>query len=143
MSERFQIIDALVDGEPVDRAALEEALSDRAGRAYLVDAWVLRGLVQDEMARDAAPSPIAARKSSRHAWLVAAALGGVCLIGGYFTGMRFPIGVAPRPAVTAPGAPAAPAVEPGSGSRSYPLPPATRVIRLELDPNWKETSGGR
>src|SRR5262245_65328547 len=48
MSDRFENIDALVDGEPVDRTAIEEALSDRAGRDYLVDAWVLRGLRSEE-----------------------------------------------------------------------------------------------
>ena len=141
MNERFEIIDALVDGEPVDPAALELALSDRAGRAYLVDAWVLRGLVQDELTIDAAPAVSVSGPAPRRAWLVAAAAAVISLVGGYVTGVRFPVGVTPPPAVTTPAAPTPQTVTPSS--RSYPLPPATRVIRLELDPNWKETSGGR
>jgi hypothetical protein len=137
MNQRFEIIDALVDGEPVDRAALEDALSDRAARDYLIDTWTLRGLVQDEMAVEPAPAP-SASGAPRRVWLVAAALAGVCLVGGYLTGARFPILSPAPPAVTAP-----PAATIAPASRAYPLPPATRVIRLELDPNWKEPSGGR
>jgi hypothetical protein len=137
MNGRFEIIDALVDDEPVEAAALKAALTDPAGRDYLVDAWTLRGLVQEEMAIEAAPAA-SASGPSRRVWLVAAALAGVCLVGGYLTGARFPIVSPSQPVVTAP---PAPTVAPAS--RAYPLPPATRVIRLELDPNWKETSGGR
>jgi len=136
MNRRFEIIDALVDDEPVDTAALKAALTDPAGRDYLVDAWTLRGLVQDELAVEAAPAPATSGRS--RAWLVAAALAGVCLVGGYLTGARFPMVSPAQPAVSAP---PAPTVAPAS--RAYPLPPATRVIRLELDPNWKELSGGR
>ena len=103
MNERFEIIDALVDDEPVDAAALKAALTDPAGRDYLVDAWTLRGLVQDELAVEAAPAPATSGRS--RAWLVAAALAGVCLVGGYLTGARFPMVPPAQPAVNAPPAP--------------------------------------
>jgi hypothetical protein len=138
MDSSFEILDAFVDGETVDPVALKQALADAAGRDYFVDAWLLRGLVQDEIASDAAPSSPHTRTPMR-SWLIAATIAGVCLVGGYMAGARF-TGVL----VSRQGTPAAPAETVSApASQSFPVPPATRVIRLELDPNWNETAGGR
>lgn len=137
MDGRFEIIDAFVDGERVDPPALKRALSEPDGRDYLVDAWLLRESVQDEIAVDAAMPPAAAGPSRRTVWL-AAAVAGICLVGGYIAGYRFARvfepGAAPPTAVAIEAVPAPPPA-------SFPVPPATRVIRLELDPNWKEGGG--
>ena len=138
MEQSYEILDAFVDGEPVDPAALKLALSDAAGRDYLVDAWLLRGLVQDELASEsAAPRP--RPRSSSRSWLIAASLAGVCLAGGYLAGARFAGVLMPQPAPAARTDAASPSPPPPSST----VPAATRVIRLELDPNWKETVGGR
>jgi hypothetical protein len=138
MDSSFEILDAFVDGETVDPVALKQALSEAAGRDYLVDAWLLRGLVQDETASDAAPPYPRARAPVR-SWLIAATIAGVCLVGGYVAGARFTGVLVPRQ-----GTPAAPAEAVSApASSSFPVPPATRVIRLELDPNWKESAEGR
>lgn len=137
MEQPYEILDAFVDGEAVDPAALKLALSDAAGRDYLVDAWLLRGLVQDELASESVTPRPRSRSSSR-SWLIAASLAGVCLAGGYLAGARFAGVFVPQPA---------PAARTDAVSSSPPpsstVPAATRVIRLELDPNWKETVGGR
>jgi hypothetical protein len=129
MDGRFDIIDAFVDGEPVDPAGLKRALADADGRDYLVDAWLLRNVVQDEMAQEAS-APRAARPAARRPWLIAAALAAVCLVGGYVAGTRFP----GRPGSPPPTA-AAPQIEAAAPpAPSFPAPLPTRVIRLELEP---------
>jgi hypothetical protein len=136
MDSSFEILDAFVDGETVDPVALKQALSHAAGRDYFVDAWLIRRLVQDEMASDAAP-PSPHTRAPMRSWLIAATIAGVCLVGGYMAGARFTGVLVPRP-----GTPAAPAETTSApAAQSFPVPPATRVIRLELDPNWKETGG--
>jgi hypothetical protein len=136
MEQSYEILDAFVDGESVDPAALKRALSDAEGRDYLVDAWLLRGLVQDEIASEsAAPRPRGG--GSVRSWLIAATVAGVCLVGGYVAGARFAGVLVPR-STQAP----VESVSPTPAS-SPAVPAATRVIRLELDPNWKETVGGR
>lgn len=137
MDGRFEIIDAFVDGEAVDPAALKRALSEPEGRDSLIDAWLLRGVVQDEMALDAITPPRRAPVPARRPWVIAAAVAGVCLVGGYVAGTRFPNAVGSRPAEAPPVETTAPP------SSSFPLPPATRVIRLELDPAWTSNAGGR
>ena len=148
MSEHFHILDAFVDGEAVDPDALRQALADEAGRDYLIDAWLLRDLVQEEIAGDELTATERVAPPKRR-WLAAAAVAGVSLLGGYLAGARFPGPIAPDPAVPAP-AVVAPAlgvsptpVTPDPLVRGVAAPPATRVIRLELDPNWKETAGAR
>ncbi len=138
MTGRFEIIDAFVDGEAVDPAALKQALSEPEGRDHLVDAWLLRDLVQEEMASDVATTPPRAAAPARRAWILAAMVAGVCLIGGYAIGARFPSILGPRPAV-----PAASDVSPAPPSASFPVPQPTRVIRLDFDPAVKESGGGR
>jgi hypothetical protein len=137
MDGRFDIIDAFVDGEPVDPAALKSALADAEGRDYLVDAWLLRNVVQDEMAQESVVSR-PARTTARRSWLIAAAVAGICLVGGYVAGTRFP-GPAgsPAPGQSSQVETAAPPVS------SFPVPPATRVIRLELEPTAALPGAGR
>jgi hypothetical protein len=148
MEQSYEILDAFVDGEAVDPAALKQALYDSAGRDYLVDAWLLRGLVQDELAAESASArPRSA--SPLRSWLIAASLAGVCLVGGYFAGARFASvlgprsGPAPAESIGTPPAQRSAASAPSTASSTAAVPAATRVIRLELDPNWKETVGGR
>ena len=137
MEQSYEILDAFVDGEAVDPSALKLALSDAAGRDYLVDAWLLRGLVQDELASESV-TPRPRPRSSSRSWLIAASLAGVCLAGGYLAGARFAGVLGPQPAPAARTDAVSPSPPPSST-----VPAATRVIRLELDPNWKETVGGR
>ena len=137
MDGRFDIIDAFVDGEPVDPGALKSALADAEGRDYLVDAWLLRNVVQDEMAQESAvPGP--ARRAARRPWLIAAAVAGVCLIGGYVAGTRFPAPMGSPPVAESPRVETA-----APPATSFPVPPATRVIRLELAPTATEPGAGR
>ena len=137
MEHAYAIVDAFVDGEAVDPAALKRALADPAGRDYLIDVWLLRGLVQDELSAETltTQSRLAGRSGR---WLLAAAAAGICLVGGYLAGTRFPGPLQPRETATA-------VIEDVSGSAppAFPVPAATRVIRLELDPNWKESGGGQ
>ena len=138
MEERFEIIDAFVDAEPVDPIALKRALSEPEGRDYLVDAWLLRNVVQDEMALEAASLARPAGSAGRRPWLIAAGIAGACLIGGYVAGTQFPGTTGPPPVE-----PPRVEVQTPAASASFPMPPATRVIRLELDPNVADTPGGR
>ena len=151
MDGRFEIIDAFVDGERVDPAALKLALAESDGRDYLVDAWLIRETVQEEMAAEAvAPAPpVSAPAPRRVPWLIAVAAAVVCLVGGYLMGARV------RPEALPSGAPTtitatAPASAPSGGEvtsrpevvTSFPVPQPTRIIRLEMGANWKESSGG-
>jgi hypothetical protein len=137
MDASHEILDAFIDGETVDPATLKQALSDPAGRDYLIDAWLLRGMVQEEIATENAP-PQSRAGSPVRSWLIAATIAGACLIGGYFAGAKFARVIVPpaEPASQMEGV--APPPRPSSA-----VPAATRVIRLELDPNWKESAGGR
>jgi hypothetical protein len=138
MDGRFEIIDAFVDGERVDPPALKRALAEPEGRDYLIDAWLLREGVQDEIAVEARMTP-PAPTLRRSGWRVAAVAAGVCLVGGYIAGFEFARARESRAVQPAPVAvDAAPAPPPSS----FPVPPATRVIRLELETNWKESGGG-
>jgi hypothetical protein len=138
MDASHGILDAFVDGEAVDPDALKQALSDPAGRDYLVDAWLLRGLVQEEIAAEVT-SPQTRVSGGLRQWLIAASVAGICLVGGYFAGARYATVIVPRQA--APAAPPESVTAPAS--QAFPVPAATRVIRLDMDPNWKESGGGR
>jgi len=144
MTDHRDVVEAFLDREPVEAAALERALADADGREYFIDLLVLRGLVGN-VAADAQPSaglwrakPVAVGPPSprplrgdRHSawWLAAAAaLVAVGTTGGYVAGR-----VNDRPSASSrveqtPSAPAAPA--------------PTHVIRLENGVTWNEKSGG-
>jgi hypothetical protein len=144
MDGPFEVIDAFVDGEYVDPSALKRALAEPEGRDYFVDAWLLRDRVQEEDAASRLPRlanrPLDEVRGGRSRWLVAAAVAGVCLIGGYLTGFQFARSFGARTVEPAPVA--VEAAPPAPPPTSFPVPPATRVIRLELDMNWKERGGG-
>ena len=80
-------IDALLDGEPVDRYALRSALDDAAARDYLVEALLLR-----QMSRDMGPMRFAIPGTPRGAiirrmrWVAAALIVAVSAGAGYAYG---------------------------------------------------------
>jgi hypothetical protein len=139
MSPALDVIDAFVDGERVDPAALKRALAEPAGRDYFVDAWLLRSGLQDELGVDeAAPEPVASiaadRRASRSArsWGLVLAASIACLAIGFGAG-RWLAASGGSPAEMGPTAPVeiqttasppqAPVVQP---------PSPTRVIQLEM-----------
>ena len=137
MDASHEILDAFVDGETVDPAALKLALADPAGRDYLIDAWLLRGMVQDEIATDV--PPVSSKGSSPlRSWLIAASIAGVSLVSGYYAGAKFAGVIVPAAPITAPAGETISSAPAAGGA-----PAATRVIRLELDPNWSDGTGGR
>jgi hypothetical protein len=120
-------IDALLDGEPVDRQALRLALDDDGARDYLVDALLLR-----RYARDMGPMKFVTPGTPRGAvirrlrWVAAASIVAVSAGAGYAYGKgarsddgangNFEVVFDTRPAPAAP--------EP------------TRTIRFEPGVNW-------
>ena len=74
--DRFAVLSALIDREPVDPDALAAALDDPAGRARLADFVRLRARLSDEFAMDeAAAAPVlTASRSRTRAWMARAAL---------------------------------------------------------------------
>jgi hypothetical protein len=145
MSERFEVLDAFVDGELVDPDDVKRALSEPDGRDYMVDAWLLRNAVQDEMSTDtAAPVIVRTTAPARHSWAIAAAVAGISLIGGYLVGTRLPNIFGPArtdpPAATVVAPPPVPV--PAPAATSFPLPSPTRVILLEFQSNASSGVGG-
>jgi len=134
-------IDAFIDGERVDTAALRRALADPAGLDYFIDTWVLREAVlhdPDAIATDrrqaVMPTGVGAPRRSAHRWMVAAALV-AGLAGGYAAGYRSLI-VPPAPVTTPP----VTTVQVRPGAREgFPAPRPSRVIQLEFHP---DTNGG-
>ena len=126
MNSELEIIDAFIDGQRVDGDAIKRALADPQGRAYMVDAWLLREALQEDENRAsyAARRPTARSAKPAQRWLVAAAIAG-CLLGGYatgrITGRPAPLPVTP-PTTTVVAQPSA----------AFPVPAATRVIQLEF-----------
>jgi hypothetical protein len=134
MDASHEILDAFVDGETVDPGALKQALADSAGRDYLIDAWLLRGMVQEEIASEVPPASSKGGSPLR-SWLIAASIAGVSLVSGYYAGAKFAGVIVPA---SPPAGETAASAPPAVGA-----PAATRVIRLELDPNWSDGAGGR
>jgi len=126
VNSELETIDAFVDGERVDGEAIKRALADPEGRAYLVDAWLLREAIQEDQTRvsHAATLPVAQSAKPAQRWLVAAAITG-SLLGGYATGRI--TGPEVPSAVTAPATTVV--AQPGP---AFPVPAATRVIQLEF-----------
>ena len=73
-------IDALLDGEPVDRETLRQVLSAADAREYLLDALVLRQFTR-EMGPLAYVEPV--RRAGWRQWTAAAAVALVAAAGGY------------------------------------------------------------
>ena len=154
------VIQAFVDGEPVDPVELEQALADPEGRAHLIDLVVLRKLVRrSHVAASLAPGHRADRQPKLHAKaegpahvhgrlraVAAAAIIAIgASVGGYFAGER---ATTLRMAVTAPamtsgsetartGGPEGPPYE----QASAPVPAPTVVIRFQPGVDWTEIGG--
>ena len=117
-------IDAFLDGETVEPAALDAALAAAEGRAYLTDVLAMRQLLSDQ---PAAVAPV----RRRGALLSYARAAGVvlALVGlGYAAGARIP--------------PRGPLVVPTRPPQSVAPPEPTRVIALEPGVTWHESKGG-
>jgi hypothetical protein len=130
--QRYLVVAALADGEPVDANALRAALDDPAVREYLVDLIALRRSVASMS--ELPPVQWRERRSflSRIGWLAAAAAIAVSLTAGYVAGQR-----------TVQAAPA-PSVETVVHLESPPAAPRpTRVISLRPGINWTEKPGER
>jgi hypothetical protein len=135
MDDRFTLIDAFVDGERVDAAALKRALGDEAVRDYFVDAWLLREGVQEDLAAE--PVPSVRVKSDRRWPMLAIAASLACLLIGGLAGYRLAGSAAPaRPDASAPGAPAM-----ATPAGSFPAPPATRAIPVEFSTDSSAPGG--
>ena len=126
VDSHLEVIDAFVDGERVDTAALKHALADPAGRDYFVDLWMLREAAQQD--RDAAaadrhvaPKRVVPRAAGR---LMIAASIVTALAGGYLAGLRM------SPPAPTPEVPASVAAVPAGAE--FPAPTPTRVIQLEF-----------
>jgi hypothetical protein len=134
VSSELEVIDAFIDGQRVDVSAIKRALADPEGRAYLVDAWLLREVVQEDETRPASAATEPRRRSGKSGqrWLLAAAIT-VSLLGGYATG-RF--GGRPAPLFVAP--PTTTAV--AQPSQAFPVPAPSRVIQLDF--HAPTTTGG-
>ena len=126
------IVEAFIDGEPVVPEALKDALADAAGRDYLVDLLVLRGVVA-RMESPMASVTCARAERSRHLkWVAAAAAVVMSLLAGYFAGQQVVTPIETR------------TVEAFVEPQSAPTAPApTRVITLRPGVNWTESSGER
>jgi len=135
MAETHDVIAAFADGERVSPDALKRALAEEAGRDYLIDLLVLRGIVHvagPEMDVEVIATP----RRRAHAWIGIAAAIVASVVGGYAAGRvtapagaRVPVVTAVAETVPQPPRPAA-------------APEPTRVIRLEPGIDWKENIGG-
>lgn len=122
------IVEAFVDGEPVQPPALKDALADSEARDYLVDLLLLRGVVARMELPAAGTTGGRGGRSMYLRWLAAAAAMVISLFGGYLAGRRM---VAPVEART---------VEAFVESQSAPTAPApTRIITLRPGVNWTES----
>ncbi len=125
------VVDAFVDGEPIDPQVLKEVLAREDARDYLVELLAIR-----EAVRVTAPHRWSVKERGRGrrgvSWLAAAAGVVLSLTTGYLAGHEAAEPPPEGSGVEAVMSPAAPA-----------LPEPTRVISLRPGVNWTETSGGR
>lgn len=87
MNSSLEVISAFLDGERFDAVELEQALSDPAGRALLIDLAALRRIVQPT---DTVPPFVMPTVGRRTVWRTAVAAAGLllALAGGYLAGDR-------------------------------------------------------
>jgi hypothetical protein len=123
LSPACVIVDALLDGETVDKHALREALGDPAARDYFVDALVLRQLTR-EMAPLTFVAPASAARTLRRPlrWVMSAAVLALVAAGGFLAGNRHDV---------------APNVDTAAMRDAATTAPApTKIIRLEPGVSW-------
>ena len=132
LSVRWHELDALLDGEPVDRDALRRDLVDDEAREYLVEALLLRRMAQAMgPTRFLAPGASVTSAGGLARRVAAAAIVALSLGVGYAYGQR---------------AEAAPSTLEVSLMTAAPAPPApepTRAIRFEPGVNWRTRKGDR
>jgi hypothetical protein len=127
MDDRFELIDAFVDGERVDAAALKRLLAEEAGRDYFIDTWLLREGVLDEVALESVPQ--APPRHDRRWPMLAIAASLACLMIGGLAGYR--LGVPGDDVRTPATAATSPARAPETAS--FPPPAPTREIPVEFN----------
>jgi hypothetical protein len=125
----FLEVDALLDGECVDKEALRVALGEAAARDYLIDALLLRQLThvlgpRTYVAPAVAPSPL----SRGLRWLAATLVVAAGVGGGYLYGQ---LSAEPRQSSS---------VEVAVDT-SPVAPTPTRTIRFEPGVNWTPHTG--
>jgi hypothetical protein len=122
-------IDALLDGEPVDRDVLRSTLEDSASRDYLIDALVLRQLAL-QMGPVHYEAPGAPRSPFARAvrWMAATVILAAGAAGGYVYGLRS-VPLTGETWVQSP---------PATEHDQAPAP--TQTIRFEPGINWTNTS---
>ena len=131
-ARRRMVVDILLDGEPVDKLGLRDALNDAATRDYLIDALLLR-----QLAVEMAPNtfPAAARPHSPMArflrWTAAAVVAIATAVAGYTVGREQTI---PAQVSELRGADA---------RRSQPAPEPTHTIRFDPGKTWISNLEGR
>jgi hypothetical protein len=139
MHDVYEAIDAFTDGERVEPDRLDRALADPAGRAYLIDLLVLRGLLSEpqvmSIAAPAAASPARRRVTGLFAIAASALLLVASGLGGFVAGHRVAATFAQPAAPPAPERIVLPDTQ-----ISAPAP--TRVIQVEPGVDWKLSAGG-
>ncbi len=124
-------IDALLDGEAVDKESLRFALDDAGARDYLIDALLLRQLTHEMgPTRYVAPGTPRGPFARGIRWMAASLILAAGAGGGYVYGQR-----------------SLPAPTPSSfevtvdTDTAPPAPEPTQIIRFEPGVNWTSTPG--
>lgn len=139
MTDTHEVVAAFADGERVEADQLDRALADPAGRSYLIDVLIVRGLVLDRSSQESAvaasPVGLERRRPIAGGFAIAASL--LLLLasgfGGFVAGHRVAGALAPSDPI-APD----PIVMPDT-QISAPAP--TRVIQVEPGVDWKRQEG--
>lgn len=122
LSPACVVVDALLDGETVDKQTLRDALEDPAARGYFVDALVLRQLTH-EMAPMTFAAAAASRPRPSMRWVASAAVLALVAAGGFVAGHWRDT--------------AAPTIDaPAVQDASTAAPAPTKIIRLEPGVSW-------
>ena len=124
MGEEFEVLSALVDGEPVESAALEAALEDPRGRQALLAFVRLRHAAQDDDVRPRAEFYQRVRRDMSVPWRIMR--------------QRVPLPLAAAAVLCAALASSVLSSEVFRGERQPSRPPdATRVLRFEPGVDWQ------
>jgi hypothetical protein len=144
MTDEHDVIAAFVDNEPVGAPDLRCALEQPAGRDYLIDLLVLRGLVGDAhgagvlqpagRTMGATRAAGDARSTRQGMWLTAAAAVVAIAVAAGFAAGRLTVGGAAGDSRVASN------VESPGPTTMAPAP--THVIRMEDGVVWNERAGG-
>jgi hypothetical protein len=122
-------IDALLDGEAVDKDALRFALDDAGARDYLIDALLLRQITRDTGPQHYVEPGVARGPFARGArWIAAVLILAAGTGGGYVYGQRsLPL--------------ASSSLEVAVDTAPPVAPEPTQIIRFEPGVNWTSQTG--